>query len=1048
MRCITKVLSPVLGTLIVLALLAGFPLRSRAAGSDQTLAWLDSPASVPSRVTESPDDNVLTTLKGNLHSLAKARYDQGRVSDNLPMEHIIMLLQRSPEQETMLTAVIDGMHNRRSPLYHHWLSAKQFGQHFGPSDSDIAVVLTWLQGHGFKIDQVTAGKTAILFSGTAGEVRNAFHTEIHNLNVNGTAHISNMSEPRIPAALAPVVKGFRSLNNFFPKPMLSQVGLASRDPKTGKVHRVGGPKTMPELTTSGGEYLVGPQDFYTIYNENPLLTAATPVTGAGVRIAVIEETDVCNGQAASPCNGNDDDATFRSQFGLAANQPNYLFGISGYCTDPGILTDGEEGEAALDVQWSGAVAPGATVDFVSCATTSTSAGTDLSAMYIVNTGGEASMSYSYGFCELEGGASADAFYTDLWQQAAAQGQTVVISSGDQGSMVCDGGSEYGVNGVSVNAIAASIYNVSAGGTDFSDVYQTNGYVTAPVTTWWNATASTSANGYESAVGYVPEITWGGYCSSPLTTSFLQNIGNTTWGTTYTPEAVCNYSYVNSGGDLVGVVGGSGGISIYNSIPTWQAVYGVGSSSNSSSTTQRNQPDVSLFAANGFWGHSLVFCESDAASCDFSGNSGDFAEAGGTSFVAPQINGVMALVGQATSALQGNANYTFYNIAAGEYGTPGSPNTANLTACSGSSGAATGSATCIFQDIASDTPNPGGGTIASDNAQPCQFGTSNCFESTTGDFLGISSTSTTSFVDAYPVSQGYDLGTGLGSLNINNLVSKWNTASTGFPSNTTIVANPATFQYSSSTILTATVAATGRGGFVAPLGMVNFADSTNSATLGSAPLSASCTGAAPNVVCVGTASLTVPGTSFAGGSNTVTASFPGDGANDLASQNSTTVNVLGPQLSLSASPGSSIVLGGQPATFSLTVTSSEPFTGSTTFSCSGQLGNSCTFSPASVSSYPATVTMTVATSLFEARMHRRGGAPWLFTLVLPGLLLFPAGMRNRRRIVCVLGGLTLLLALSFAGCATATIDQPYPVTVTAQAPGAFSGSTIVTVTVHN
>ena len=221
MRCKTTSIFYLASVSLVLVLLIGFSLPSRAEATDQTLAWLNSPAKVPSRITASPDDNVRVTLKGNLHAMATAKYDQGRVSDSLPMEHIILLLQRSPEQETMLTAVIDGLHNRRSPLYHHWLKSKQFGEHFGPSASDVAVVTAWLQSHGFKIDQVTAGKTAILFSGTAGQVRSAFHTEIHNLNVNGEAHIANMSEPQIPAALAPVVKGFRSLNNFFPKPMLS-----------------------------------------------------------------------------------------------------------------------------------------------------------------------------------------------------------------------------------------------------------------------------------------------------------------------------------------------------------------------------------------------------------------------------------------------------------------------------------------------------------------------------------------------------------------------------------------------------------------------------------------------------------------------------------------------------------------------------------------------------------------------------------------------------------------------------------------------------------
>ena len=811
-----------------------------------------------------------------------------------------------------------------------------------------------------------------------------------------------------------------------------------------------GEKPLPELTTSGGEYLVGPQDFYTIYNENPLLTATTPITGSGATIAVIEETDVCGGQAGPPCNGNDDDATFRSQFGLPVMPPNYLFGADGvFCTDPGILTDGEEGEAALDLQWSGAVAPGATVDFVSCASTSSSAGTDLSAMYIVNNLAStvSSMSYSYGFCELAGGSAAAAFYEAMWEQAAAQGQTVVVSAGDQGSMLCDGGSEFGGNGLSVNSIAASNYNVSAGGTDFSDVYETNGYVTLPASTWWNPTPSTSANGYESALSYVPEITWGGICSNPLLVSFFQNNAITDWGTTYTPEAICNYSYNNTGGDLLGVEGGSGGSSVYNSLPTWQAVYGVGLTSNNTSATQRNLPDVSLFASPGFWGHALPFCESDAASCDFSGSSGGFFAAGGTSFVAPQLNGVMGLVVQATSAFQGNANYNFYNLATTEYG-PANGTFAGA-ACSGS-GLGTGvGSTCIFQDVAGDTPNPAGGTVTSDIVQPCGFGTSNCWEGTAGDVVGLSSLSSTTFLDAYPAGQGYDAATGLGSLNINNLVTQWNTSSTGFASTTTITANPALIPpVGGSTTLTATVDSTGRGSIAPALGTITFTDSTSGATLGTAPLLEACSGTPPTYTCSPTtASLTVTSSMLASGANNVVASFPGDGANDSPSQANATVTVVVPVLSVTASPIMLAVNGGQSATINLTVGSSEPaFTGTTTLACSGQPADSiCTFSPSSVTSYPTAVTLTVSTTTHDSQLrHQRGWAWATFAMILPGLFLFPAGARNRKRGLWLLAGLTILLALSFSGCGH---NKSFQVTVTAASPGATSGQAFIVVTVN-
>jgi hypothetical protein len=188
------------------------------------------------RITSTIDEAALTTLHGNVHPLALTQYDQGKVDDGLTLQHIVMLLQRTPEQELAIQTRIDQMHNQQSPLFHQWLSSDEVGGCYGVADADIATITSWLQKHGFAVDSVPAGKTMVLFSGTAGQVAEAFHTEIHNLNVQGKKHIANMSDPKVPAALAPVIAGFRSLNDFLPKPMLHMVGVAKRDAKTGKLY--------------------------------------------------------------------------------------------------------------------------------------------------------------------------------------------------------------------------------------------------------------------------------------------------------------------------------------------------------------------------------------------------------------------------------------------------------------------------------------------------------------------------------------------------------------------------------------------------------------------------------------------------------------------------------------------------------------------------------------------------------------------------------------------------------------------------------------------
>ncbi|MGA3213837.1 MAG: protease pro-enzyme activation domain-containing protein, partial [Terriglobales bacterium] len=418
-----------------------------------TTANTDCTPLTVARITSAPDESRLTTLPGNVHPLARAEFDRGPVPDSLPLEHIIMLLERTPQQEIALQTRIDQMHNHRDPLFRQWLAPERVGACYGVANEDIAKVAGWLQSKGFTIDTVPAGRMFLIFSGTAGQVREAFHTEIHNIVVNGQHHIANLSAPQVPAALAPVIGGFRSLHDFFPKPTMHVVGVGRRDPNTGKFHVAEANKNSPtvkplartpgahsDVTYSGGNTWVGPQDFYTIYNETPLLTGTAcdgaPCNGSGETIAVIEETDVCMGQTGtSPnnCNGADDITAFRTQFGLPTPSPvNYMFGISGYCSDPGVLGPsgtGEEGEADLDVEWAGAVAPAATVDFIACATTKTTAGVDLAAMYAINSLSStiSSFSVSYGICEAAlplVGFGTNSFYNALWEQAVAQGQTV------------------------------------------------------------------------------------------------------------------------------------------------------------------------------------------------------------------------------------------------------------------------------------------------------------------------------------------------------------------------------------------------------------------------------------------------------------------------------------------------------------------------------------------------------------------------------------------------------------------------------------------------
>jgi hypothetical protein len=890
--------------------------------------------SVPDRITQPIDEARLVRLERNTHPNARPEFDRGAVDDGMPMEKIILLLRRSAEQQQAFDALVDELHNHNSPKFHRWLTPEEIGKTYGPSDADIATITTWLGSHGFKIDYVASGRTHIVFSGTAGQIKQAFHTEIHNYVVKGVHHVANATEPQIPAALSPVVSGFRSLHDFYPHPMYRNVGAFKRDPKTGgwiNTNKIPSPPRAVDITYgSGGAYFVGPEDFYKIYNENPLLNNG--ITGAGVTIAVIEETDI------NPA----DVTTFRSQFNLppypgtpssTLGGINYINGPTG-CTDPGILTDGEEGEADIDAEWAGTTAPNAIVDFVSCASTASTAGIDLSASYIINSLANtvSAMSLSYGVCEtfLTGSGAyamfqADSYYNKLWEQASAEGQTVITSAGDSGSEVCDldetVSTSYNTHGLQVSGMTSTPYNVSAGGTDFSDTFNgTN-------STYWNTTASSTIP-YASALSYVPETPWGSYCANPLFLEFA--IINDGFPSTYTIPEFCTYLYTNVSTGYLALAGGSGGPSncatgtpstagyVSGSCagypkPTWQAAYGVPADG------VRDTPDWSFFAASGFWSHALAYCESDIDPCTYSDSTdGEALVAGGTSFVAPMIAGIMALVNQQTGSRQGQADYTLYAMAANEYGTASTPNSTNLANCNANNGNTINSS-CVFYDIGPTANAAKGGTVAVAITEPCYETVADTFNCWNGGYTyGVSSTSTGSEVDAYAATAGYDYATGIGSANIYNLVNEWLSYGASFLTTNTLAANPTSIATSASTTLTASVATTGRGNNVAALGTVQFyIGSTSGTLLGSASLTApACTGTAPNVTCSpSTASLVVQGTALSCGANNLIAHFLGDGANDAASTSSTeTVTVTACATSGIYSPANGATLTGNSATF--------------------------------------------------------------------------------------------------------------------------------------
>lgn len=684
---------------IVLAVRAFYPLRAEAASAARAL------------ITQKISESDTVTLTGNTRPEANAANDRGSVAADFAMDHMLLQLRRPEEREHALDKYLDELEDPKSPSYHHWLTAQQIGERYGLGQQDLATITAWLKARGFTINQVYSNNMVIEFSGNAEEVYQAFHTEIHNLEVNGKTHFANMSDPKIPAALAPAVVGVVSLNDFQPQP---QYRMQPND----------------TFSCGGGKcYAVAPADLATIYNLNPLFTAG--ISGQGQTIVVIELTDVYS---------TNDWKTFRSTYGLTGYTGGSYSQIHpGGCSDPGVVS-GAEAEAILDAEWASASAPSATITAASCASTSTS-GELLAMETIVNGSGPYPqiISNSYGLAEaLEG--TRNAAISTLYKTAVGEGISVFVASGDSAAAFADqgsvrNGSETAASrGIGVNASASTPYNVAVGGTDFGDNYA------GTTSTYWSAT---NGSGGGSAKSYIPEIPWNDSCASSLIVDFLE--GKT--ATTYGSSSLCNgRSYLDISGGSGGpsgcatgapsVSGVVGGTCAGYAKPAWQSIVG------NPHDGVRDLPDVSLFASNGPWGHSYVVCDSDSSV------GGCVTGFGGTSFAAPIMAGIQALINQHVGSRQGNPNPTYYSLAATEYGSSGS------SACNSTSGNAV-SSSCIFYDV-----------TLGDNDVPCT-GSNDCY--TPSGTYGVLSTSDSAFDPAYKATTGWDFATGIGTVNAYNLV---------------------------------------------------------------------------------------------------------------------------------------------------------------------------------------------------------------------------------------------------------------------------------------
>lgn len=725
------------------------------------------------------DQEPLTTLHGSVHPLARPEYDQGTVADEFPLQRLLLVLARPADRERDLQQFLRSVHAPGSPAYHQWLSPEEYGDRFGATAQDTQLVSEWLQSHGLSVARIAKGKSILEFSGTARQLREALHTEIHQYSIQGKTYYANSSEIKLPQSIASRIAAFAPLNTF---PLDSYVKLMGGATMNRASHRA-----TPQFTISQNNapfYAFGPEDFATQYDVAPVYTAG--VNGAGQTIGII-------GQANLNLSLVD---AYRKLFNLPASRTQII--IDGQ--DPG---DGENPnvEGYLDVEMSGAIAPAATVNFYiagsEAASTPAWNSLTLAALRAVEDNQASVLSASFGECEQVLGEQGNQVWAGLWEQAAAQGQTVFVSSGDSGPSTCQLAAGVFPNppqqedGVNVNGLSSTPWNVSVGGTDFYYSDYASGAPSAA--TLWNQ-ANDGSNG--SLKAPLPEQVWDDVLGFDVLTSSQNAAGGGGMSS-------CSQETVTTDGSLPTCLAG------YPK-PAWQNAPGV------PSDQARDLPDVSLFASNGANLSAVPLCAEPTDCAPVTSGDPQVTLVGGTSVSSPSMAGIMALIDQKYGR-QGQANYTLYALARQ---LPG-----------------------VFHDITLGTNDV---TCPPNGPPDCKTPVPNLFL----DSYGI-----------YAAAPGYDLASGLGSVDVNQLLTNWNKV-TYAASTTTLQASPAAFVHGSAVAVSVAVKA--NSGSAVPTGDVELVAGPGTTIPVNSPLT------------LAGASASASLTNLPGGSYELTAQYAGDG----------------------------------------------------------------------------------------------------------------------------------------------------------------------------
>jgi hypothetical protein len=541
-------------------------------------------------------------LEGSLNPHVRLSDDLGLLAPDTLIRGITLVFKRTPAQEADLQQLLAQQTDPTSPLYHHWLTPEDFASRFGVADADITATESWLQSHGFTIDSLARSHDRVTFSGTAVEVQQAFGAELHRLRFpedSGTElHFAAATELSLPPALAPLTAAVLHLSDFRPKPSVRAI--------------------RPDYTTAGNQsHFLAPKDIASMYDLGPLIS--TNDTGFGQSLAIIGQSFVKTGSGSSISN---------FVFDVATAYPGITPVILPNSGNEAILP-GDVGESEIDLEYSSVLASSANIFFVYTGSNSNYNAFD-ALQYAIDEDIAPVISISYGGCEPLMSTTDMQQASSVFEQAAAQGQTIVASAGDSGSTGCasfsssDGVSTTQQQELAVSFPASSPYVTAVGGTQMAP-----GTFAAGTSNYWDPPPGNGLDAVNSLISYVPEVVW--------------NEDSTTYG----------------------IVASGGGISSVFTRPSWQTgVPGIPSGG------YRLVPDIALQASVSSPGY--VICTDDPdivgsltdCSSGLKASNGSYVLTGGTSFGAPIFASFLVGLNQyLMSSGLGNINPALYSLAA-------------------------------------------------------------------------------------------------------------------------------------------------------------------------------------------------------------------------------------------------------------------------------------------------------------------------------------------------------------------------------------------------